>query len=75
MSSFRERYLESFTDTVSQILADVGKGERKFTETELLILTAYKKELARYERKPAYKSIIETINMVLSPMVGGKEDK
>jgi hypothetical protein len=73
MSTFRERYLESFTDTVSQILADVGNGSRAFTETELLILTAYKKELSKYERKPAYASIIETINMVLSPILGGNK--
>jgi hypothetical protein len=29
--------------------------------------------LSKYERKPAYASIIETINMVLSPILGGNK--
>ena len=72
MSNFRERYLEAFTDTISQILQTAGSGTRELTQTDVILLKTYKKELQAYE-KPENKSIINTINSVLSTVLGGEK--
>ena len=65
--------MEMLSDAVSQILSSVTKEGRELTETEVLLLTMYKKELRKYDRKPGYQSIIETINSILFPKVGGEQ--
>ncbi len=73
MSSFREQYLEAFTDTISRILQTAGSGERELTQTDIILLRAYKKELQTYEKKPQYINVINTINAVLSTISGGNK--
>ena len=71
MCTFRERYLEAFTDTINQILQTVGNGDRELTQTDIILLRTYKKELQLYEKKPQHLKIAETINAVFSSFSGG----
>ena len=73
MSTFRERYLEAYTDTISRILQTVGSGERELTQTDIILLKTYKRELQAFEKKPAYINILNTINAVLSTATGGNK--
>ena len=71
MTTFKERYLEAFTDTISNILQTVGTGERELTKTDIILLNLYKKEIIRFEKKPQNINIVSTINSVLSNLIGG----
>lgn len=71
MSSFRERYLEAFTDTISQILQNTATSGAELTQTHIILLRTYKKELLAYEKKPEHLKIIDTINAILTPVFGG----
>ena len=74
MSTFRERYLEAFTDTISQILLTAGSGERELSQTDIILLKVYKKELQSYEKKPQSQGIINSINAVLTAFSGGNKE-
>ena len=72
MSKYKDKYMQSYTNLITNILDSVGGGIRELTKTDILLITQYKKELANYEGKSSFSNILNAINNVLGNIGGSK---
>lgn len=60
-SKYREEYMESLTNNAKEIISKTEK-----TDQDKIQLLIYKKELARYEKVPLLKTILNGTSQVIS---------
>lgn len=66
MSEVREKYIESLLDASKSIMDRCVKDGGSLTDSDIMFLKIFKKELTRYENVPVYTKIISGAKSILS---------